>query len=125
MSKSFLKLTAKERDIEAQKLETEFTFEQTRPLSPRSRSLWKMAKRGRGRPRKSADEKARRILVSMEPGLLLLIEKFTAATGIDRSKLFALSVKAFIAADEAHRQAFAEDDGGAKPRRVLANAHPR
>jgi hypothetical protein len=101
MKKDFLRMTAEERDAEAKKLERGISFKDTRPLSKHSRALWELAKRGRGRPRKPAGEKAERILISIEPQLLALIEKFTASNGLDRSKLFALSVKAFIAAGDA------------------------
>jgi hypothetical protein len=106
MSKSFLNLTAAERDAEARKWEKGISFEKTRPLSKRSRALWELAKRGRGRPAKPAHQRVRRVLISIDPQLFELIESFTASNGLDRSKLFALSVKAFMAADEAHRQAF-------------------
>ena len=109
MSKPFLKMTAQERDVEAKKLEKGISFKDTRPLSKHSQARWELAKRGRGRPRKPAGEKAERILISIEPRLLALIEEFAGANNLDRSKLFALSVQAFIAADNAHRQAFAKN----------------
>ncbi len=125
MSKMFLKMTAQERDAEAKKLEKGITFKDTRPLSKRSQTLWSLAKRGRGRPRKPAGEKAERILISIEPRLLALIEEFAGANRLDRSKLFALSVQAFIAADNAHRQAHAKNDRVARTHRGLVGATPR
>jgi hypothetical protein len=110
MSKSFFKMTPRERDAEAKKLEKEISFKNTRPLSKQSQALWGLAKRGRGRPRKPVGEKAQRILISIEPKLLARIERYSATNGLDRSKLFALSVQAFIAADDAHRQAIAKRD---------------
>jgi hypothetical protein len=104
MSKDFLQMTADERDREAKRLEKGISFKDTRPLSKRSQALWELAKRGRGRPRKPEAEKAQRILISIEPKLLADIEAFASAHALDRSKLFALSVQAFIAADHAHRQ---------------------
>jgi hypothetical protein len=104
MSKDFFKMTPGERDAEAKKLDREISFDQTRPLSKQSKAIWESAKRGRGRPRKPAGEKAERILISIEPQLLALVEGFASSNGLDRSKLFALSVQAFIAADHAHRQ---------------------
>ncbi len=95
-------MTTQERDAEAKKLDREFSFEETRPLSTQGKVLWGAAKRGR--PRKPAGEKAERILISIEPKLLALVEGFAASNGLDRSKLFALSVQAFIAADQAHRK---------------------
>jgi hypothetical protein len=122
MKKDFLKMTSQERDAEAKKLERGTSFEQTRPLSDRSKVLWDLAKRGRGRPPKPAGEKAARILISMEPGLLAIVEKFVASNGLDRSKLFALSVQAFIAADHAHRQAIPMKSGSSKRQKAAANA---
>jgi hypothetical protein len=112
MSKNFFQMTAKERDREAKQLERGISFEETRPLSKRSQSLWELAKRGRGRPRKPEGQKARRILISIEPKLLADIEAFASANALDRSKLFALSVQAFIAADHAHRQLVSKTKNG-------------
>jgi hypothetical protein len=114
MSKDFLKMSASERDAEAKKLERGILFEETRPMSARSKALWESAKRGRGRPRKPAGQKAQRILISIEPKLLALVESFAASNGLDRSRLFALSVQAFIAADSAHQQLGAKKAMAAK-----------
>lgn len=105
MSKKFLDMTDAERDQEAKKWGKGISFQETRPLSKRSKALWQMAKRGRGRPPKPANQRVRRVLISLEPQLFDLVETFAATRGLDRSKLFALSVKAFIASDDAHRQA--------------------
>jgi hypothetical protein len=96
MSKSFFKMTAKERDAASAKLECGISFADTRPLSKQSRALWNLAKRGRGRPRKPEGEKSKRILISLEPRLLADVEEFAAANDLDRSKLFALSVQKFM-----------------------------
>lgn len=125
MNKPFLKMTAQERDADAKKLENGISFKETRPLSKHSRALWELAKRGRGRPRKPAGEKAARILISIEPRLLALIEEFANANSLDRSKLFALSVQAFIAADNAHRQAHAKNDRSATRHQRPAGATTR
>lgn len=105
MSKDFLKMTSRQREAEARKWERGISFEKTRPLSKHSQALWSLAKRGRGRPPKPKDEKAARVLISVDPHLLAMIDAFAASNSVDRSKLFALSVQAFIAADHAHRQA--------------------
>jgi hypothetical protein len=96
MSKSFLKMTAKERDAASAKLEQGISFDETRPLSKHSRALWNLAKRGRGRPRKPEGEKFKRVLISVEPQLLADAERFADANDLDRSKLFALSVQEFM-----------------------------
>ncbi|HEY8746839.1 MAG TPA: hypothetical protein VIM11_02615 [Tepidisphaeraceae bacterium] len=108
MSKDFHNMTVEERDAEARKWEGGISLEQTRPLSKKSKALWELAKRGRGRPRKSPGDRARRVLISLDPKLLAVVESFAADKGLDRSKLFALSVEAFMAADNAHRQAFSD-----------------
>ena len=116
MTKDIFDMSSAERSAEAKKWEKGISFEETRPLSKRSKALWEMAKRGRGRPAKPANQRVRRVLISIDPQLFNLVESFTAANGLDRSKLFSLSVQAFIAADEAHRQAIASG----KPRQKKA-----
>jgi len=125
MKKDFLKMTDEERDAEAQKWESGIQYDETRPLSKRPQTLWSLAKRGRGRPRKPAGEKAERILISIEPRLLALIEEFAGANNLDRSKLFALSVQAFIAADNAHRQVHAKNGRSKRTYRGLAGTTTR
>ena len=105
MSKDFLSMTREERNAETKKWERGISFDETRPLSKRSQALWEQAKRGRGRPRKPANERAKRVLISLDPNLLALVEAFASSKGLDRSKLFALSVQAFMAADNAVRHA--------------------
>lgn len=119
-NKDFLSMTPAERDAEARKWERGTSFEETRPLSKRTQALWELAKRGRGRPRKPADARARRVLISLDPELFAVVEAFASSRGLDRSKLFALSVQAFMAADKAHRQAFAA--GKRAPRKDRAAA---
>lgn len=107
--KDFLSMTPKERDAEAKKWERGISYEETRPMSTRSRALWQGAKRGRGRPRKPADERAKRVLISLDPALFAVVEAFAVSKGLDRSKLFALSVQAFMAAEKAIQQALTEN----------------
>lgn len=108
--KDFTSMTAAQRDAQAKQWERGIMFQETRPLSKRSQALWELAKRGRGRPRKPAETHARRVLISLDPELLALVEAFASAKGLDRSKLFALSVQAFMAADKAHTAASAIAD---------------
>ena len=118
--KDFLSKTSAERDAEAKKWERGISFEKTRPMSKRSQALWELAKRGRGRPRKPAEAHARRVLISLDPELFALVEAFASAQGLDRSKLFALSVQAFMASDAAHRRAFSEGKPIPRKRRAPA-----
>lgn len=104
MSKPFSELTPRQRDAAAKKLDRAFSLDETRPLSDPSKALWAAARRGRGRPPKPAGEKVERVLISIDPKLLAAAEAFAAANGLDRSKLFALGVQAFMAADPIYRQ---------------------
>lgn len=101
MSKDFPSMTSREKEAEARKWEKGISFEETRPMSRRSKALWQIAKRGRGRPRKAPSEKAKRVLISLDPKILALAEEFASSKGLDRSKLFAVSVQAFIASEKA------------------------
>ena len=47
--KSFFAMTDAERDAEAARFDKGIRFEDTRPPSAKSRLLWELAKRGRGR----------------------------------------------------------------------------
>ncbi|HZL37229.1 MAG TPA: hypothetical protein VFC78_18055 [Tepidisphaeraceae bacterium] len=113
--KDFLKMTPEERDAEAEKWKRGIDFDETRPLSKRSQALWEIARRGRGRPRKPASERAKRVLISLDPNVLALVEAFAASKGLDRSKLFAVSVQAFIAAEKALQQAASENARTVRP----------
>jgi hypothetical protein len=107
-NKDFLSMTPAERDAEVKKWEKGISIEETRPMSKRSKALWDAAKRGRGRPPKPAGERAKRVLISLDPNLLASVEAFATAKGLDRSKLFAISVRAFMAAENAMQQAVSE-----------------
>ena len=62
-------------------------FEDTRPLTAAERADWERAKRGRGRPPKEV--KAARVLITLEPELLSLADKFARRNGMSRSQLIA------------------------------------
>src|SRR5437763_14005361 len=94
-NKEFLSMGPEERDAEAKKWVRGIRFDETRPMSRRSRALWEIAKRGRGRPPKPGNER---------PNLLAVVEAFASSKGLDRSKLFAMSVRAFMEADKAIQQ---------------------
>jgi hypothetical protein len=111
-----------ERDAEAKKWERGISFEETRPLTKRSKAMWETAKRGRGRPRKATGDRAKRVLISLDPKLFALVETFASSKGLDRSKLFSLSVRAFIAADHAVHDALTGN--GRKGRRKRDAAAP-
>lgn len=103
--KDFLKMTNEERDAEAKKWEKGVSFNATRPLSRRSQALWELAKRSRGRPRKPPHERAKRVLISLDPAVFALVKSFASSKGLDQSKLFSISVLAFIEAETAMEKA--------------------
>lgn len=115
MSKLFHAMTSAQREADLAFLEKGVSFEQTRPLSAKSKAMWELAKRGPGRPAKRPGEKAVRFLVSMDPHLLSVVDTYASLAGLDRSRLVALSLRAFLAADPAHRQAL-RDRGSAAHR---------
>ena len=123
--KDFLSMTPEERDAEAKIWESGISFDETRPMSERSQALWEIAKRGRGRPRKPANEKAKRVLISLDPTLLADVEAFASSKGLDRSKLFALSVQAFMAAEHAIHKALSESPRAVRKDSANAELSPR
>ena len=125
MSKDFMKMKPDERNAEAKKWESGVSFEKTRPLSKRSQALWEMAKRGRGRPRKPVDEQAKRVLISLDPDLFALVETFASLKGLDRSKLFALSVEAYMKASQAYEHAFAKSQRAPQKSKAAAGTAAR
>lgn len=66
----FLRMTPAERDAVAKKWERGLSFKETRAMTKRSQSLWELAKRGRGRPRKPAKAHAPRVLICSTPSYL-------------------------------------------------------
>lgn len=94
--KSIWNATAAERDAAVADLEA-FDPHKAKPLSKRGRVLWKAATRGRGRPRKPAGEKTRRVVISVEPRLLKRMDAFAKSHGLDRSKLIAKGVENVMA----------------------------
>jgi len=79
-------------------------FEQTRELTPGERASWDRARRGPGRPRKSAAEKAARVLVTIAPSLLAKADGYAQRQGISRAELIARGLMAVLAGDRGHRQ---------------------
>jgi hypothetical protein len=86
-SKSFFAMTDAERDAEVARFDKEIRFEDTRPLSAESRLLWERARQARGRPKKAA--KAARVLITVEPELLSLADRFARRHGLSRSEMIA------------------------------------
>ena len=66
-----------------------------KPLSPRMKKLWELAKRKGGRPR--IGQGATRVLISIERGLLEDADALARHQKITRSQLFSRGVKAVLA----------------------------
>ena len=79
-------------------------FEQTRDLTPVERELWDHARRGPGRPRKPAGEKAARVLVTIAPALLADADAYARRHDISRAELFARGILAILAKDGGSRR---------------------
>ena len=79
-------------------------FEQTRALTPAERAAWDQARRGPGRPRKSAGKKAARVLVTIAPDSLAAADGFAQREGISRAELFARCLIAVLAKDGGDRE---------------------
>jgi len=67
----------------------------SRPMSPRMKKLWDKAKRKGGRPRVGLG--AKRVLISVERGLLEDADAFARQRRLTRSELFSRGVKAVLA----------------------------
>lgn len=87
--KSFAAMTDAERNAAVAQFDGGMSFDDTRPLSPKGQALWAMAKRGPGRPRKPEGEKARDVVITVEPRLLARADAFAKQHGKSRSELFA------------------------------------
>jgi hypothetical protein len=92
------------RLAEASKKLEGIQFEQTRDLTPAERALWDQARRGPGRPRKAAGEKAARVLVTVAPRLLAEADAYAHRHGISRAELFARGLVAVLAKDSRTRK---------------------
>jgi hypothetical protein len=82
--------------VEASKKLEGIRFEKTRDLTPAERASWEQAKRGPGRPRKPAGEKAARVLVTISPRLLAAADAYAQREGISRAELFARGLAAVL-----------------------------
>ena len=90
--------------IQASKELEGIDFNQTRPLSPAEKAAWVRAKRGPGRPRKPAGEKAARVLVTIAPDLLAAADRYARREGISRAELMARGITAVLDNDGRKRK---------------------
>jgi hypothetical protein len=84
-SKSFLAMSAGERERVVRAFDNGVPFEETRPLSPKGKLLWKRAKRGR--PKVGAG--AQRVLITIEGNLLDHTDRAARDSGKNRSQFIA------------------------------------
>ncbi|MGA2499924.1 MAG: ribbon-helix-helix domain-containing protein [Tepidisphaeraceae bacterium] len=67
-----------------------------KPLSPHNRIWWESARRGPGRPRKPANERAVSIQITMDPKLLNDVDNVADQTGKSRSELIATGLQSVL-----------------------------
>jgi hypothetical protein len=90
-TKSFFEMTPTERDAAVKQFDRESLFEETRPLSPKGKVLWELAKRRRGRPRLGAG--AVKVLVTFDPALLERVDAYAKDANLKRSQLIARALE--------------------------------
>jgi hypothetical protein len=73
----------------------EFAADTFAPMTPAQRRRW-IRSRKPGRPRKPAGEKSVRVLITMDPALLLVLDKAARGMGIGRSTLIARALGATL-----------------------------
>ena len=93
------------RLAEASKKLEGIAFDQTRALTATERASWDQARRGPGRPRKPAGEKAARVLVTIAPDLLAAADGYAQRERISRAELSARGLVAVPAKDGGDREA--------------------
>jgi hypothetical protein len=79
-------------------------FDQTRLLTLDERASWDQARRGPGRPRKPAGEKAARVLMTIAPDLLATADGYAKREGTSRAEVFARGLVAVLAKDRGNRK---------------------
>ena len=97
LDKPFFEMTAAEKKALAAELEKGVPFSKMKPFSARGKLLWEAAKRGRGRPPKAPETKARRINLTFDPALLAKMNAYVKANGISRAELVARGVRMAMA----------------------------
>jgi hypothetical protein len=92
--RSYWEMTAAELAKATAEFDREGTILQTLPLSEKMKRRWERAGR-RGRPRRGKGSK--RVLISMEKGLLQRADQLARRRGIGRSELIARSLETILA----------------------------
>jgi hypothetical protein len=92
-AKSFFAMSAAEKEAFVQRVESGIPHGKLRPLSKGDRGMWEKARRGPGRPRKPAKDKAVPIRVTFEPRLLAEIDACAQQRGVSRAEFLAEGAK--------------------------------
>ncbi|MFI5380710.1 MAG: CopG family ribbon-helix-helix protein [Tepidisphaerales bacterium] len=88
------KLAASDPEFAAlERLAQSVSIKSMKPLSPRNQMWWESARRGPGRPRKPADERAVSIQITMDPKLLHDVDNMADQTGKSRSEIIATGLR--------------------------------
>lgn len=88
-TKSLMKMNAAELAEATKEFDQPSPSGRFKVLSAESRMRWEKAKRPPGRPRKAANEKALRVLITMERDTLIRLDAHAARRGVSRSQLIA------------------------------------
>ncbi len=91
----FASLSNAEKEAVYRKLDDPDVARTAKSLSPKMRTLWNRAKRKGGRPR--IGRGAKRVLLSIERGLLDEADALARRQNMSRSELFSRGVKAMLA----------------------------
>lgn len=89
------RMTAEELDADVAQFDQEFIADQARPLTPAMRKRWQQTQRSPGRPR--VGKGAKRVLVSIEQGLLERADALAKSRHMTRSALFSRGVREMLA----------------------------
>jgi hypothetical protein len=93
--RKFAALSDAQKEAVYRSLEDPEIASHSKPLSPKLRKLWRKAKGNGGRPR--VGRGAKRVLLSIERGLLEQADSFAHRQGMTRSEVFSRGVKAVLA----------------------------
>ncbi len=99
MRKPFTKMTASELAEATREFDKPSPPGRFRPMTARERRGWDRAKRGRGRPSKAPGQKAKRVLLTIQPLLLAEADAFARRHGMSRSDLFARGLRIIFSAE--------------------------
>ena len=99
--KAIADMTVAELEQLAAEFDRDFVIDETRPLDADDRAQWGKAK---GRPgQRRAPKDAKRISVTMDPGLLSRADRLAKEKRVSRSSLIARGLQAVLAAENAQR----------------------